>query len=68
VRTFMARFVRPDGQRGVMYVLSSSPCAAVLEVMNKHASVSQVSVTPQRRAALLVPRPWLPPEPQGRKE
>ena len=63
MRTFMARFVRPDGQRGVLYVLSTSPSAAVLEVMQQQGPVSQITVTPRRRAALLVQRPWplLPP-------
>lgn len=57
MQTFMARFVRPNGDRGVIYVLAASAGLAVLDVLKRHEAVQQVTVTPRRRAALLVPRP-----------
>lgn len=68
MQTFMARFVRPNGDRGVIYVLAASAGLAVLDVLKQQAPVQQVSVTPRRRAALLVPQPWLAGEPRGTGE
>ena len=62
MQTFMAKFVRPDGQKGVIYVLAASAGLAVLDVVRRQAPVSQVDVRPRRRAALLVQDPFpLPP-------
>ena len=65
MQTFMARFVRPNGDRGVIYVLAASAGLAVLDVLQRHEAVQQVSVTPRRRAALLVPRPLAGAAPRG---
>jgi hypothetical protein len=59
VKTFMARFTRPNGDQGVIYVLAASAGLAVLDVLKRQAPVDQVNVTPTRRAALLMPSPWL---------
>jgi hypothetical protein len=60
VQTFMARFVRPNGDRGVMYVLAVSAGTALVDVLKGHGPVAQVSVEPKRCAALLTPWPRLP--------
>jgi len=63
MQTFVARFVRPNGDRGMIYVLASSAGLAVLDVMHHQGPLQRVSVTPRRCPALLTPHPWLP----GRK-
>ena len=55
MQTFMARFVRPSGERGVIYVVAASAALAMLEVMHKQGPVSNLDVVPKRKAALLVP-------------
>jgi len=60
MQTFKARFVRPNGECGELYVFAASAGLAVLDVMHQQAPVSQVSVTPRRCAALLAPQPWMP--------
>ncbi|NRF68481.1 hypothetical protein HLB44_15915 [Aquincola sp. S2] len=35
MQTFMARFVRPNGERGVIYVVAASAAVAMLDVMRK---------------------------------
>jgi len=60
MQTFMARFVRPNGDRGVLYVLSSCAGLAVLDVMRQRGPMAQVNVTPRRCAALLASHPGVP--------
>ena len=67
MQTFMARFVRPNGDRGVIYVLSASAGEAVIDVLHRQGPLSQVDVTPRRRAALLLPHPWLPGRQPGKR-
>ena len=54
MQTFMARFVRPNGDRGVMFVMAASAALALLDVVSQQSPVSNVTVAPRRRAALLV--------------
>jgi hypothetical protein len=60
MQTFIARFVRPNGDRGELFVFAASAGLAVLDVMHQQGPVSQVSVTPRRCAALLTAQPWIP--------
>lgn len=60
MQTFMARFVRPNGERGVMFVMAASAALALLEVVDSESPVSDVTVAPRRRAALLVAKPGRP--------
>ncbi|NRF68493.1 hypothetical protein HLB44_15975 [Aquincola sp. S2] len=55
MQTFMARFVRPNGERGVIYVVAASAAVAMLDVMRKQGPVNDLEVEPRRLAALLVP-------------
>lgn len=62
MQTFMARFVRPNGDHGVIYVLAASAALAVVDVMQHLGPLAHVSVRPRRRAALLTPLlPWSTP-------
>ena len=55
MQTFMARFVRRNGDQGVIYVLAASAGLALIDVMAHLGPMAHVSVRPKRRAALLIP-------------
>lgn len=67
MHTFMARFVRPNGDRGVIFVMAASAALALLDVVEQQRPVSTVTVAPRRRAALLVAKPGRPPKKLPRK-
>lgn len=60
MQTFMARFIRLNGDQGVVYILAVSAGTALVDVLKAQGPVAQISVTPRRRAALLMPWPRLP--------
>jgi hypothetical protein len=64
MKTFMARFVRPNGDRCVLYVLASSAGQAVQDVMRIQGPVLHVNVVPHQLAALFCAKP-LPKPPAG---
>ena len=60
MQTFKAQYVRPNGERGVIYVLAASAVLAMLDVMQQTGPLASVNVVPKRRAALLVHTPQAP--------
>lgn len=56
MQTFKAHFTRPDGKRGVIYVIAASAALAMLDVLQQEGPLASMNVTPRRRAALLVRR------------
>ncbi len=58
--TFMARFVKPNGERGVIYVMAMSAALAMVDVMKREGPLSGIEVKARRRAALLITKPGRP--------
>jgi len=53
MQTFVAQFVRPTGEQGMVRLTAANSLGALLEVFITQGEVSMLSVQPQRRAALL---------------
>ena len=53
MQSFVAQFVRPTGEPGVLHLEAGNSLAATLEVFITQGQVQLLSVQPQRRAALL---------------
>lgn len=57
MQTFVAQFVRPTGEPGVLQLTAGNSLAATLEVFITQGHVQLLSVQKQRRAALLMAPP-----------
>jgi hypothetical protein len=54
MQTFVANFVRPSGEQGVLYILAASSAQALVEVVDRVGPLRKANVYPRHRAALLV--------------
>ena len=53
MQTFVAQFIRPNGESGVLHLVADSSLDAMLEVFITEGQVQRLNLQPQRRAALL---------------
>ncbi len=53
MQTFVAQFIRPNGESGVLHLVADSSLDAMLEVFITEGQVRSLTLQPQRRAALL---------------